>query len=66
MASGDLTGFLSGPENAWKVNDLVEDIRRAWMDYQVCALKSLALVVSNNYLRLRYNETSAMRVVSEL
>jgi len=31
----DLASFLGAPENAQKVNGLVEDIRDALMDYQV-------------------------------
>ena len=43
----DLARFLRIPENAWKVNSLVEDTRDALMDYQVCSSKSLALVGAN-------------------
>ena len=32
----DLVDFLDDPKNAQKVDDLVEDIRYALMDYQVC------------------------------
>ena len=35
----DLMGFLSNPENAQKLNGLVEDIRYALMEYHVCAPK---------------------------
>ena len=35
----DLAEFLSNPENAQKLNGLVEDIRYALMDYYVCAPK---------------------------
>jgi len=41
----DLALFLGIPENALKVNGLVEDIRDALMDYQVCSPKRLALVI---------------------
>jgi len=44
-AQEDLALFLGIPENAQEVNGLVEDIRDALMDYQVCSPKSLALVV---------------------
>jgi len=37
----DLAGFLKNPGNARKLNVLVEDIREALMDYQVCTPKSL-------------------------
>ena len=32
---GKVTGFLTNVENERKINDLVEDIRDAMMDYQV-------------------------------
>jgi len=35
----DFADFLKTPENAQKLNDLVEDIRYALMDYQVCSPK---------------------------
>jgi hypothetical protein len=56
--------FLKNPQNAQKLNGLVEDIRYALMDYRVCIPKRLALIVSNICLRLRYNETSTTRVVN--
>ena len=60
----DLTHFLMESENALKLNDLVEDIRDALMDYQVCTSKGLALITSNIYLRRHYNETSTTRAVN--
>jgi len=39
--------FLKTPENAQKVNGLVQDIRYALMDYQVCSPKSLALIIAD-------------------
>ena len=33
----DHADFLNDPENAQRLNALVEDIRHAFMDYQVCA-----------------------------
>ena len=41
----DLMDFLKNPENAWNLNGLVEDIRYALIDYQVCIPKRLALPV---------------------
>ena len=35
----DLVDFLDDPENTQMLNVLVEDIRYALMDYQVCARK---------------------------
>lgn len=43
IAQEDLTGFLSNPESAQELNSLVEDIRFALMDYQVCTSERLAL-----------------------
>jgi len=37
----DLALFLKTPENAQKVNILVQDIRYALMNYQVCSPKAL-------------------------
>ena len=37
----DITQFLDNTENAQKLNDLVEDIREAVMDYQVRTLRGL-------------------------
>jgi len=39
----DLAPFLKNPENAYKANGQVEDIRSALMDYQVCSQKNLLL-----------------------
>ena len=63
----DLPGFLNNPENAQKLNGLVEDIRYALMDYQVCTPTELfVLVVSKILPRLRCNETSTTSAVSRL
>jgi len=43
----DLTLFLKNPRSAQEFNSLVQDIRDALMDYQVCSFKRLALVVAN-------------------
>ena len=43
----DIAQFLGNAENAQKLNDLVDDIREAVMDYQVCTSKRLALEISN-------------------
>ena len=45
----DLALFLKTPENAQKVNGLVQDIRYALMDYQVCSPKSLSLIIADIY-----------------
>jgi len=43
----DLVPFLKNPENAHKVNGLVEDIRYALIDYQVSSSKRPVLVPAN-------------------
>jgi len=43
----NLALFLKSPENAQGLNGLVEDVRDALIEYQVCSPKSLALVVAN-------------------
>jgi len=43
----NITQFLSNTENARKLNDLVDDIREAVMDYQVRTFKGWLLSVSN-------------------
>ena len=64
VAQSGLTDFTSRLEDTWKVNGLVEDIRRALMDYQVCTPKRLAPILSKICLRLRYNKTSTIRMFS--
>jgi len=54
-AQKDIAGFLNNADNAQKLNDLVEDIREAVMDYQVRTSKGLNLVTSNVRLRHPYN-----------
>ena len=66
MAREDLVDFLNNPENSLRLNGLVEDVRCALMDYQVCTSKRLTLTVSDILLRPHYNETSVMKTVSLL
>jgi len=40
---GEVMGFLTNPENAQRINSLVDDIHEALMDYQVCLLNCLFL-----------------------
>ena len=56
--------FLNVPENAQRINHLVEDVRYALMEYQVCAPENLNPILSNTCLRLHYNKRSMTRVVS--
>ena len=51
----DIAGFLNNADNAQKLNDLVDDIREAVMDYQVRTSKGLDFVTSNARLRHPYN-----------
>jgi len=46
-AQEDLALLLKKPDNAQKLNGLVQDIRDVLMDYQVCSLGSPALIVAN-------------------
>ena len=63
---GDVAKFLENAGNAQKLNDLVDDIREAVMDYQVRASKGLAFTASNVYLRLPYNGISITTPVGYL
>ena len=51
----DVAQFLSNTENAQKLNDLVDDIREAVMDYQVRTSDELVLNVSNYLHRYPYS-----------
>ena len=62
----DIADFLSDPENAQRLNGLVEDIRYALVDYQVCIPKSLTLVISNICLRVLRNEMPTIRASNKL
>jgi hypothetical protein len=54
----NIVQFLSNAENAQKLNDLVDDIHEAAMDYQVCNPNIPDIVLSDICLRLPYNKTS--------
>ena len=47
----NIAQFLNNTENAQKLSDLLDDIREAVMDYQVCTFEELALIASNVCLR---------------
>ena len=57
-AQTNVSQFLDNAENAQKLNDLMDDICEAMMDYQVRISKELALVPSNFCLRLPCNGIS--------
>ena len=60
----DLLYFLKNPENAQKVNGLVEDVRYALIGYQVHTPETLTRIISNILCRRRYDWTSPPRIVS--
>ena len=62
----DLADFLKDPENAQRLNSLVEDIRYALIDYQVRIPKRLTTNLSNICHRLRYNKKSTTKAVRRL
>jgi len=49
---GDIARFLSNAENAQELNDLVDDIREAVVDYQVRTSRGLTLRTSDVYTDL--------------
>ena len=52
-----LVQFLTNTENAQKINSLVEDIREALIDYQVCASNYLllpCLILLLDFIATRY------------
>ena len=65
-AQEDLANFLKNPDNAQKLNDLVEDIQYALIEYQVRTPKRLAFNVSDICLRFRGNERSTTKAVRRL
>jgi len=50
VAHENFAHFLNVPENAQRINHLVEDVRYALMEYQVCAPEILNPIRSNIYL----------------
>jgi len=62
----DFTHLLNDPGNVQTLNGLVEDIRYALMDYQVCSFQSLTLIISDVSLRLQCSRVSTQRTVSSL
>ena len=46
-AQEDLANFFNDPESAQKLNDVVEDIRYALVDYRVRFPKALAFIITN-------------------
>jgi len=52
----NIAQFLNNTENAQKLNDLVDDISEAVMEYQVRAPEALALIALNIHFRLLCNK----------
>ena len=65
-SQNNLADFLEDPENAQWVDGLVEDIRYALVDYQVCTLKTSTLIDSDICFRPHYNKISITRAVKRL
>ena len=61
---GNIEGFFTNTENADKLGGLVEDIRDAVMDYQVCKKSNLSFLVPDAQSRFHYNRTSINRAVN--
>lgn len=64
VAQEDLTHFLNNPENAQGLNCLVEDVRYALMEYQVCAPERPNSIIANICLRFHYSRRFTTRAVS--
>ena len=63
---GKVVEFLRNNENAQRINEPVEDIHEALMDYQVCILDHSLSTMSDLHVRLHYNKISVMKVISSL
>ena len=61
---GTVEGFFNNVKNADKLGGVVEDIRDAVMDYQVCSQNKVASSMPETYPRLRYNGIYLTRTVS--
>ena len=64
VARKDLACFLTSPKHAQELGGLVEDVRDALMEYQVCTAGALVQITSNVHLRNRYNETLTTRIIN--
>jgi len=61
----DIAQFLNNAENAQKLNDLVDDIHEAVIEYQVCTPNFLFILTAPNIrLRLPYNKISTAVLVN--
>ena len=66
MTRNDLGDFLDDPENAQRLDSLVEDVRYALIDYRVRTPGMIILTASNICPRLHCNEISIARIVKRL
>jgi len=60
---GRVEGFFNNIQNVDKLDGMVEDIRDAMMEYQVCVYRLCVSGTSEVCDRPRYNKTSTTRVV---
>ena len=58
---GAMTRFLTNAEDVDTLSDMVEDIRDAMMQYQVCPFAASALALSNIHTRHPYNRISSVK-----
>ena len=63
---GRVVESLANTENAQRINDLVEDIHEALMDYQVCISISWCSTMLDYYPRLHWNKISTMSATRTL
>ena len=61
---GNIEGFFTNTENADKLGGLVENIRNAVMDYQVCKQSNFSFLVPDTQSRFHYNRMSINRAVN--
>ena len=63
---GNIAKVLTNAENADKLSGMVEDIRDAMMEYQVCLWSASYLTLPNIHSRRPYNKTSLTKPVGLL
>ena len=61
---GKVKGFFNNVENADKLSGLVEDIRDAMVDYQVCTSSHFGFLVFKTLSRRRCNKTCTIGACS--
>ena len=63
---GKVVEFLTNTGNAQRINDMVEGVHEALMNYQVCKLDYTFSTMTHLHARHYCNRISSMRVVSSL